>query len=290
MINTRTYEDLLVYIKKLEKRIKDLELQVKENDKENKDKTDQLKTRFLSNISHELRTPMNAILGFSSLLNDHQLSHTKREEYMDHINQSSSRLLSVVEAMIDVSLIETGQLKIMNEECQINQVLTDIYHYFNIDRHRNERHQIALLLNLGVKNDNFKINADQFRLNQVISNLLGNAFKYTERGIIEFGYHLDEEEGKITFFVTDSGKGILKDKFKQIFDSFERVEESSKKLESGVGLGLTLSKGIVELMGGKIWVENNVFKGSTFKFIIPCIGIREMNSQRNPFSANLFIA
>ena len=118
MINTRTYEDLLVYIKKLEKRIKDLELQVKENDKENKDKTDQLKTRFLSNISHELRTPMNAILGFSSLLNDHQLSHTKREEYMDHINQSSSRLLSVVEAMIDVSLIETGQLKIMNEECQ----------------------------------------------------------------------------------------------------------------------------------------------------------------------------
>ena len=286
MTETQTYEDLLAHIEKLESRIKDLEAEVHTNES----KTDQLKSRFLSNISHELRTPMNAILGFSSLLNDHQLPNTKREEYMGHINQSSARLLNVVEAMIDVSLIETGQLKIRGEECLVNQVLTDIYHYFNIDRHRNERQHIALLLNMGVKDDDFKINTDQFRLHQVITNLLGNSFKYTEKGIIEFGYHVDEKEGNITFFVTDSGKGIGHEKYKQIFDSFERGDDAGRKLESGVGLGLTLSKGIIELMGGKIWVEDNVFKGSTFKFFIPCKGIREMNSQPNPFSENLFIA
>jgi signal transduction histidine kinase len=286
MTKTHTYEDLLVYVEKLETRIKDLEEQVKENES----RTDQLKSRFLSNISHELRTPMNAILGFSSLLNDHQLPNTKREEYMDHISQSSARLLDVVEAMIDVSMIETGQLKIRNEECMINQVLTDIYHYFNIDRHRSEKHHIALLLNLGVKGDNFRIHTDQYRLHQVITGLLGNAFKYTDKGIVEFGYHVDQEKERITFFVTDSGKGIQKQRFKQIFESFESGEETGKKLDSGVGLGLTLSKGIIELMGGKIWVEDNVFKGSTFKFFIPCKAIREMNSQDNPFSSNLFIA
>ena len=286
MNTTQTYEDLLAHIDKLEHRIKDLETQ--END--NESRTDQLKARFLSNISHELRTPMNAILGFSSLLNDHQLPNTKREEYMDHINQSSARLLNVVEAMIDVSLIETGQLMLREEECNINQVLTDIYHYFNIDRHRSERHHIALLLNLGVKGDDFKIHTDQFRLHQVITSLLSNAFKFTDKGIIEFGYYLDDGEDKITFFVTDSGKGILQEKLSQIFDSFENDVETSKKLESGVGLGLTLSKGIIELMGGKIWVEDNTFKGSTFKFFIPCKAFREMSSQLNQFSTNLFIA
>jgi signal transduction histidine kinase len=289
MKKTLTYEDLLAYVEKLEKRIKDLEAEVEENEA----KTDQLKTKFLSNISHELRTPMNAILGFSSLLNDHELPHKKREEYMEHINQSSVRLLNVVEAMIDVSLIQTGQLKIRQEECFVNQFLTDIYHYFNVDRHRNDRNHIALLMNLGSKSEDIMIHSDQFRLHQVITSLLSNAFKYTEKGVIEFGYHMEEGEEKITFFVTDSGKGILQEKSRQIFESFEKGDEYEygKGVDSGVGLGLTLSKGIVELMGGEIWVEDNVFKGSTFKFFIPCKAVREIRSQlNNPFMSNLFIA
>ena len=148
MKRTLTYEDLLAYVEKLEKQD---QASWRSRWKHNETKTDQLKTKFLSNISHELRTPMNAILGFSSLLNDQRLPHTKREEYMDHINQSSAKLLNVVEAMIDVSMIQTGQLKMREEDCSINQLLTDIYHYFNIDRHRNDRHHIALLLNLGIK-------------------------------------------------------------------------------------------------------------------------------------------
>lgn len=289
MKRTLTYEDLLAYVEKLEKRIKELETEVEDNDH----KTEELKTKFLSNISHELRTPMNAILGFSSLLNDQQLPNKKREEYVDHINQSSAKLLNVVEAMIDVSMIQTGQLKIRQEECFVNQFLTDIYHYFNVDRHRNNRHHIALLLNLGSKADDIMIHSDQFRLNQVITSLLSNAFKYTEKGVIEFGYQMDEGEDKITFFVTDSGKGVLQEKSKQIFESFEKGDEYEygKGIDSGVGLGLTLSKGIIELMGGEIWVEDNVFKGSTFRFFIPCKAVREIKSQlNNPFTTNLFIA
>jgi len=289
MKSTLTYEDLLAYVKKLEKRVKELEAEVEDNDT----KTEKLKTKFLSNISHELRTPMNAILGFSSLLNDQQLPNKKREEYVNHINQSSAKLLNVVEAKIDVSKIQTGQLKIRQEECFVNQFLTDIYHYFNVDRHRNDRHHIALLLNLGSKADNIMIHSDQFRLNQVITSLLSNAFKYTEKGVIEFGYQMDEGEDKITFFVTDSGKGVLQEKSKQIFESFEKGDEYEygKGVDSGVGLGLTLSKGIIELMGGEIWVEDNVFKGSTFKFFIPCKAVREIKSQlNNPFTTNLFIA
>lgn len=289
MKRTLTYEDLLAYVDKLEKRVKELESEVEDNDT----KSEELKTKFLSNISHELRTPMNAILGFSSLLNDQQLPHNKREEYVNHINQSSAKLLNVVEAMIDVSMIQTGQLKIRQEECFVNQFLTDIYHYFNVDRHRNDRHHIALLLNLGSKADDIMIHSDQFRLNQVITSLLSNAFKYTEKGVIEFGYQMDEGEDKITFFVTDSGKGVLQEKSKQIFESFEKGDEYEygKSVDSGVGLGLTLSKGIIELMGGEIWVEDNVFKGSTFKFFIPCKAVREIKSQlNNPFTTNLFIA
>jgi signal transduction histidine kinase len=287
MKKTLTYDELLAYVDKLEKRIQELEAQAEHHET----KTDALKTKFLSNISHELRTPMNAILGFSSLLNDQRLPNKKREEYMDHISQSSARLLNVVEAMIDVSLIQTGQLKLREESCSINQLLTDIYHFFNIDRHRNNRHHIALLLNLGSKTEDFRFVTDQFRLHQVITSLLSNAFKYTEKGIIEFGYEL-EEEMKITFYVRDSGKGVLQEKSRQIFESFEKGDEYEygKGIDSGVGLGLTLSKGIIGLMGGEIWVEANVFKGSTFKFSIPNKPVREMKTQSNPFKASLFIA
>ena len=280
------YDELLKYVAKLETRVRQLEQQIVESTM----KTEQLKTKFLSNISHEIRTPMNAIIGFSSLLNDQQLSFNKREEYMDHINKSSAKLLSMVEAMIDVSLIESGQMQIRYDDCYVNQLLKDIYHYFNVDRHKNERNHIALLLNLQIKSDDYKICTDQFRLQQVLTNLLNNAFKYTEKGIIEFGYHLDNENDQITFFVSDSGKGILKEKSELIFENSDNIEEV-KKVDSGVGLSLTLSKGIIELMGGKLWVEENVFHGSTLKFTIPYKkNIREMGPQLNPFASKLFIA
>jgi len=283
------YSELLKYVAKLESKVIQLEKQVEEG----KMQSEQLKTGFLSNLSHEIRTPMNAILGFSSLLNDQELPGNKREEYMDHINQSSAKLLNMVDAMIDISLIEGGQLKIRLEECRINQLLEDIYHCFNIDRHRSGRNHIALLMNLQLKDDDLVIYTDPFRLQQVISNFLSNAFMYTGKGIIEFGYYLDNvNNDRITFFVTDSGKGALKEKSQLILESLERYKNNdNQKIEGGLGLGLTLSKGIIKLMDGKIWVEENVFHGSTFKFSLPYRMVREMETQQlNPFTSKLFIA
>jgi signal transduction histidine kinase len=281
------YNELLKYVAKLESKVIQLERQVEEGRK----KSEQLKTGFLSNISHEIRTPMNAILGFSSLLNDQQLPGNKREEYMNLITQSSAKLLNMVDAMIDISLIEGGQLKISLEECRINQLLEDIYHNFNIDRHRSGRNHIPLLLNLQVKDDDFLIYTDPFRLNQVITNLLTNAFNYSDKGIIEFGYFLEVKNDLITFFVTDSGKGVLKEKSKMILESIDNNDFNNQKIEGGLGLGLTLSRGIIKLMGGKIWVEENVFNGSTFKFSLPYRIVREMGSnQLNPFISKMFIA
>jgi signal transduction histidine kinase len=284
------YNELLRYVTRLESKVVQLEKQVEES----KMQSEQMKTGFLSNLSHEIRTPMNAILGFSSLLNDQQLPGNKREEYMDHINQSSAKLLNMVDAMIDISLIEGGQLKIRLEECRINQLLKDIYHNFNIDRHRSGRNHIALLMNLQFKKeDDLIIYTDPFRFHQVISNLLSNAFNYTDKGIIEFGYYLESPNNdRIIFFVTDSGKGALKEKSRLILESLGRnANNNNQKIEGGLGLGLTLSKGIIKLMGGKIWVEENVFHGSTFKFSLPYRIVREMETQQlNPFTSKLFIA
>lgn len=283
------YNELLNYVAKLESKVMQLERQVEEG----KMQSEQLKTGFLSNLSHEIRTPMNAILGFSSLLNDQQLPGNKREEYMEHINQSSVKLLNMVDAMIDISLIEGGQLKIRLEECRINQLLKDIYHNFNIDRHRSGRNHIALLMNLEIKEDDLVIYTDPFRLHQVLSNLLSNAFMFTDKGIIEFGYYLESKKNnRIAFFVTDSGKGALKEKSQLILESLERnTSNNNQIIEGGLGLGLTLSKGIIKLMGGKIWVEENVFHGSTFKFSLPYRIVREMETQQlNPFASKLFIA
>jgi signal transduction histidine kinase len=281
---TRTYEELLEYALKLESRIRQLE-----HGKERQDKL--LKAAFLSDISHEIRTPMNAILGFSSLLNDQQLSGDEREEYLDHIDQSSTRLLQIVEVMIDISLIETGQLVIRKDECLVNQFMKDIYNFFNIERHKKGRENVALLLNIDKREKTFKLTTDQFRLHQVLSNLLTNAFTFTEKGIIEFGYQLDCGRDNIEFYVADSGSGILKEQSRIIFENSGRTDlPDNNKLDGGVGLGLTLSKGIVRLLGGRIWVESNVFNGSTFKLTFPCKPAGEIGPSIQPYTNKLFIA
>ncbi len=283
------YKDLVNRNQELEERVRKLESTIENITI----KTEQLKARFLSNVSHEIRTPMNAIMGFSNLLVDQDLSKEKREEYMEQISMSSDKLLKLVESMLDMSLVETGQLKIRNEECYLNQFLKELYHFYNIDRHRRGHSDIALLLNTGIPRDDFRIITDHFRLHQVMSNLLSNAFKFTEKGVVEFGYKVKDGD-QLQFFIKDSGKGILREKSILIFDTFEKGyedPESQEILKSGIGLGLSLSKGLIKLLGGDIWVESNMFKGSTFYFTIPFRPVEDYRA--NPFTAfksNLFIA
>ncbi len=263
MTGKPTYEELLKYVAELEKKVRQLEIKFDEN----RLKTERIKARFLSSVSHELRTPMNAILGFSNLLIDKNITSDKKEEYMEHINQSGNSLLTIVDAMIDASLLEVNELKINKERVNLNMLIQQVYHYFNIDKHKLGKDHIALLLNKGNRREDFMIVTDQYRLTQVLSSLLSNALKFTTKGIIEFGYFIREDQ-KIQFFVKDSGKGILNEKAGAIFNKFEKQDEDYGTSEGGVGLGLTLAKGIISLLGGDIWVESNIFHGSTFSFTI----------------------
>ncbi|MCF8378091.1 MAG: HAMP domain-containing histidine kinase [Bacteroidales bacterium] len=276
MSENQTYNDLLSQVSDLQRKVEELELKLKTNQQ----KTDLLKRRFLSSVSHELRTPMNAILGFSNLMIDKNLSHDKREEYMDHINSSSSSLLSIVDSMIDVSLLEVGEICVRKESVNLHEILQQVYYYFNIDKHKMEKDNLALLLNRSVKSEKFMIYTDGYRLNQILSSLLHNALKFTTKGLIEFGYEVKESQGKIEFFVKDTGKGVLFDKAQSIFEKFEKLEEDYSTNEGGLGLGLTLARGLVKLLGGEIWLESNAFKGTTFLFTIDYTLDMSMSEQK----------
>ncbi len=275
-----TYEDLTEQVQMLQARVNELEDLLQRN----KEKTDQLKTRFLSTISHELRTPMNAILGFSNLMIDKNLPPDKKEEYMDHININSNNLLNLVDSMIDVSLLEVNELKIKKEDFNLHKLLDQIFAFFNIDKFKLGKDHIAILLNKDLKNEDFMIHTDSYRLQQVLSNFLHNALKYTSKGIIEFGYKVIPGKGKLQFFVKDSGKGILYEKAQSIFDNFEKIEEGIGKNEGRVGLGLTLAKGLVELLGGEIWIETNVFNGTTFHFNIDYLKKEKVKDEQSLLS------
>ncbi len=257
-----TYKELHNYVFELENKIRELEKKL-EDDKE---KIEKLKSRFLGNISHELRTPMNAILGFSNLLIDKNIPHDKREEYMEHINQNSNNLLNIVDAMIDVSLLQVNELHIHKEYCYLENLMQQVYYYFNIDKHKVGKDNIVLLLNKDKTLITTPIFTDPYRLTQVLFSLLSNAFKFTKKGIIEFGYFLKDEK-HIQFYVKDSGKGISVEKAYAIFDKFEKLDEDYGSTE-GVGLGLSLAKGIINILGGEIWAEKNIVRGSTFNFTI----------------------
>ena len=257
----------------LESKISALEQKLEEN----REKTEKLKSRFLGNVSHELRTPMNAILGFSNLLIDKNIPHDKREEYMEHINQSSTNLLRIVDAMIDVSLLEINELRIHKEYCNLEKLVQQVYYYFNIDKHKIGKDNIVLLMNRDRKLSEMMVYTDPYRLTQVLSSLLSNAFKFTNKGIIEFGYFL-RDETSLQFYVKDSGRGISIERAHAIFEKFEKLEEDYGNAE-GVGLGLALAKGIIDLLGGEIWAEKNMVRGSTFNFTINIMQTEKKTAQ-----------
>lgn len=258
-----TYKELVEQVAYLRNRVKGIEEKLLEN----KEQADRLKTHFLTTVSHEIRTPMNAILGFSNLMIDRNLPFEKREEYMVHINNNSDNLLNIVDSMIDVSLLETKKLKIKTEKFNLHNLLQQVHCFFNIEKHKIGKAHLALLLNKAVRDKDIFIYSDPYRLNQVLSTFMNNALKFTSRGIIEFGYEFQTGKGKIHFFIKDSGKGVLYEKAQSIFDKFEKLEDKGNTA-GGVGLGLTLAKGLIELLGGDVWFETNVYNGTTFHFTI----------------------
>jgi signal transduction histidine kinase len=222
-------------------------------------------------MSHEIRTPMNAIIGFSSLLNDDDLGEENKEELITHIVHNSDTLLHLIDDILDIAKIEAGQLDINKRDYKLNDQLDMLYEIFSEKKKSFVYKNIELKLDIGINDPDFTIHSDPYRIQQIFTNLIDNSLKFTEKGIIEFGYSLNKDDIKpsIVFFVKDTGIGISNEQQKLIFKRFSKIEKDNKKMYRGAGLGLAICRNLAELLGGKIWVESKKEKGSTFYFTIP---------------------
>ncbi len=234
--------------------------------KEKAEQSDRLKSAFLANMSHEIRTPMNGIIGFAELLKERNLNNELQKQYVDIIIKSGDRMLNIINDIVDISKIESGLMKVYNSELQINQVMDDLFGFFSGEANNKN---LKLSLEKGLNDSRDLINTDSDKFFAILSNLLKNAIKYTDEGQIEFGYKLIPENKELEFYVKDTGIGIPQDKQEVIFERFIQADIEDKMARQGAGLGLAITNAYVDLLGGRISLESNVGKGSTFYFAIP---------------------
>ncbi len=257
-------------------RWKELEIRL-EKSREKAEDSDKLKTSFLANMSHEIRTPMNAIVGFAELLTMSNPSPNERNEYLNLIKKSSNDLLNIIEDVIDVAKIESKQLKICPKNTVLFDILDDLHKLYSELLVRNGKEKIKLILSVLDHEKGVSIRTDPKRLKQALSNLLGNALKFTEQGQIEVGYKVAENK-LVYFFVKDTGTGIPYNMQEKIFERFIQVDNDLDRNPYGTGLGLSICKNIVNLLGGNIWVSSVPNKGSNFYFFLPYIETSETPS------------
>jgi len=232
--------------------------------KEKAEESDKLKSAFLANMSHEIRTPMNGILGFASLLNEPNLSGESQKMYIKLIEKSGIRMLEIINNIISISKIESGLIEVNNIEFNINEQQENLYTFFKSEV---EAKKIDFSFKSSLPFESAIIKTDKDKFLSVLTNLIKNAIKYTEKGSIEFGYNL---KGKfLEFYIKDTGIGIESNRQKVIFERFIQADIEDKMAVQGAGLGLSISKAYVKILGGKIWVESETGKGSAFYFTIP---------------------
>lgn len=256
--------------KLLDQQSKELEQQISE--RKVAEESDKLKSAFLANMSHELRTPMNAIIAFSNFLRDPNLSIERRNEYLDHITSAGDSLIGLIDDIIDIAKIEAKQLKLFIQPTNLTRLMIEIYKVFSEIKSRNGGSKLDFKLEIDT-NVQYIINTDSQRLKQIISNLVDNAFKYTETGIIKFGFK--EINGGIVLFVSDTGIGIPKDKQTLIFERFYQLNISASNRIGGTGLGLAICQNLVRMLGGEIQVESEERKGSTFRVFLPVLSVKK---------------
>lgn len=232
--------------------------------KEHAEQSDHLKSAFLANMSHEIRTPMNGILGFADLLKQPDLSGEQQQAYINIIEKSGARMLNILNDIISISKIESGQMEISISDSNINEQIEYVYTFFKPEV---EKKGMQLFCQKNLPTNQAVIKTDREKIYAILTNLVKNAIKYSNNGTIGMGYQLRNQY--IEFFVKDTGIGISSDKQKAIFDRFVQVDITDKRASEGAGLGLTIAKAYVEMLGGKIWVESEQGVGSTFYFMLP---------------------
>ena len=251
-------------------KFKKAELKLKEQNellviaKDKAEESDRLKTEFLNNMSHEIRTPMNGILGFSELLCSTDITNEKRSYFGKIIKNSGNQLLQVIDDILEISKLGTKQVKAIEKEVCLNNLMLNLFSIFDIKAKENK---IPLYLKNGLNDEESTIFTDELKLNKILSNLLENAFKFTNEGFIEFGYHLKNKF--IDIYVKDTGIGINKKSQKIIFERFSQEEKELSQKFGGLGLGLSIAKENSELLGGTITLDSEKGNGAVFTVSIP---------------------
>jgi hypothetical protein len=232
--------------------------------KEKAEESDRLKSAFLANMSHEIRTPLNSIIGFSELMTDANFNSDQQFDFARIINECGTNLLTILTDIMDISKIEAGQVHISATFFSATRLMTEIRQEFSF---KAQQKGIELRLNPLNPADDVLIESDEIKLRQILVNLVTNALKFTQKGYVEIGLKVMAD--RVLFAVKDTGIGIPEIFHKQIFERFRQVESSETRKYGGNGLGLAISKSLVELLGGKIWIESEEGSGSVFYFMIP---------------------
>ncbi len=247
--------------------------------------SDNLKSAFLANMSHDIRTSMNAIIGFSKLLTTHHESDTDNKEYIEIIQSTGNTLLTLIDDIIDFAKIEAAEVRIVKSACNVHKVMKELHTSFEKECSGNPENDIDLILNLPHTSGDLVLLTDQDRLKQIFSNLLSNAIKFTEKGKVEFGYNIDLSG--LEFYVLDTGIGIPEDKQNIIFERFRQLDFNYNTKYKGTGLGLSITKNLVKLLDGDITVESKKGEGSVFRFSLPLRRAEDQDRETKPNFAEM---
>ena len=242
---------------------------------EKAEESDKLKSAFLANMSHEIRTPMNGILGFSEMFTKPDLTREKMCYYAKIVIDSGHRLLNIVNDILDISKIDTGKLELNIDNVKVNELIDDLFTFF---KPQFTNKSLSFFPTKSLNDFESEIKTDGSRLYQILSNLIGNALKFTSNGHVKFGYELEGEN--LQFFVEDTGIGIPEELHEKVFERFRQVELENVRQYGGTGLGLSISQKLVELLGGHIWLTSKVDKGSIFYFSIPFNPVHKIHEER----------
>lgn len=241
--------------------------------KEQAEESDRLKSAFLANMSHEIRTPMNGILGFAELLKEPDLSAQQQKEYISIIGKSGTRMLNIINDIVDISKIEAGLMELFIGKTNINEQLEYLFTFFKPEV---EAKGMKLSFNNDLSHNGTAVYTDGEKVYAIMTNLIKNAIKYSDEGSIEFGY--TKNDSFLEFYVKDTGIGIPKNRQEAIFDRFVQADISDIQARQGAGLGLSISKAYADMLGGQLWVESEEGVGSTFYFSLPCVAEKGENN------------
>ncbi len=229
---------------------------------------DRLKSAFLCNMSHELRTPLHAIMGFAGLISNPSMPEEDKVTYANIINRNVDSLLEIINDIFDISQFESGVTGVDIEPVNVNNLLNSLQTWVNLEKVNVNKEDIVVKTTKAIKDSNFTILTDGYKLKRALNHLVFNALKYSDDGFIEIGYTFSENN-IIDFYVKDEGIGFSSDKLEIMFSQFRQVDETPTRQYGGLGLGLTVAQKFAAILNGRLWAESEAGKGSVFYISIP---------------------